>query len=167
MQLQKLDENFNDVVIGKWEQDISDGGCHLYEDPFEKDMSKRTWTLNPKFLVTFKDFSGSAKLKVTLMIAEKNWKSKTKNTVGGMIGLYLIEKREGKIAVDQIFREPNFIPIECLTEEYELKEISRNGYYIMPATYQVWFIHKVQNPRVLHHRRAGRSGNGVAGYQVK
>lgn len=63
-------------------------------------MSKRTWTLNPKFLVTFKDCNGTAKLKVTLMIAEKNWKSKTKNTVGGMIGLYLIEKREGKIAVD-------------------------------------------------------------------
>jgi len=46
-----LDETKNAVLIGKWETDISDGGCHLYEDPFEKDLSKRTWSSNPKYHV--------------------------------------------------------------------------------------------------------------------
>jgi hypothetical protein len=28
----KLDEGKNQVVIGKWEKDISAGGCHLNEN---------------------------------------------------------------------------------------------------------------------------------------
>ena len=72
-----MDEAKNSVIIGKWEQDISDGGCHLYEDPFEKELSLRTWTMNPKFLLVFKEDT-PVKLQVTLCIAEKNWKSKTK-----------------------------------------------------------------------------------------
>jgi hypothetical protein len=34
----------------------------------------------------------TVKVKVTLAIAEKSWKSQTKNAVGGMIGLYLLAK---------------------------------------------------------------------------
>ena len=40
-------------------------------------MSKRTWTMNPKFLLQFKE-DGPVNLTITLCIAEKNWKSKTK-----------------------------------------------------------------------------------------
>lgn len=108
MQLEKLDEARNQVLIGQWVEGISDGGCHLYEDPYEKDPSKRTWTNNPKFLL---QFSEPIKIKITLCIAEKNWKSKTKNTVGGMIGVYVIEKTEGKITTESIVRPPNFMPI--------------------------------------------------------
>jgi len=50
-------------------------------------------------LLNFKE-NAPTSFKVTLAIAEKNWKAKTKNTVGGMIGLYLLEKREGKISID-------------------------------------------------------------------
>jgi hypothetical protein len=32
---------------------------------------------------------------------------------------------------------PNFMPINSITEEYELKNLNKNGYYIMPTTYQV------------------------------
>jgi hypothetical protein len=66
----------------------------LYEDPYEKDTSKRTWTMNPKYSLQFLE---PIHITITLCIAEKNWKSKTKNTVGGMIGVYLIEKAENKI----------------------------------------------------------------------
>jgi hypothetical protein len=52
-----------------------------------------------------------------------------------MIGIYLIEKTEGKIAIDQVLRPPNFLPINQITEEFELRDISKNGYYIMPTTY--------------------------------
>jgi hypothetical protein len=34
----------------------------------------------------------TVKVKVTLAIAEKSWKSQTKNAVGGMIVLYLLAK---------------------------------------------------------------------------
>ena len=72
-----MDENKNAVLIGKWEPDISDGGCHLYDDPYEKDMSKKTWTQNPKFFLNFKENLPTT-FKVTISIAEKNWKAKTK-----------------------------------------------------------------------------------------
>jgi len=49
VELNRLDESKNAVLVSKWEQDVSDGGCHLYED--EKEISKRTWTMNPKFLL--------------------------------------------------------------------------------------------------------------------
>ena len=73
--LQKLDESKSTVLIGKWD-DLTDGGCHLYEDPFEKEAQKRTWTSNPKFLLQFKEPEGPLKFKITLQIAEKNWKAK-------------------------------------------------------------------------------------------
>jgi hypothetical protein len=51
-----------------------------------------------------------------------------------MIGIYLIEKTEGKISIDQVKREPNFLPINQIKEDFELN-IARSGYYIMPTTY--------------------------------
>ena len=50
--------------------------------------------MNPKYSLQFFE---PIHITITLCIAEKNWKSKTKNTVGGMIGVYLIEKSENKI----------------------------------------------------------------------
>lgn len=72
--IRKLDEAKNAVLIGRW-QSPNNGGCHLFEAPFEK-SSNRTWTQNPKYLLQFKDITGTAYLKVTLRIAEKNWKAK-------------------------------------------------------------------------------------------
>lgn len=73
-----MDEKRNAVLIGKWDNDISGGGCHLYEDPFEKDAGLKTWSLNPKFLLEFEEGVNNSNLKITLAIAEKNWKSKNK-----------------------------------------------------------------------------------------
>jgi len=57
--------------------------------------------MNPKYLLTFKEeetvWEEPSVLKITLAIAEKNWKRINPNTVSGMIGLYLLEKREGKL----------------------------------------------------------------------
>ena len=47
--LTRLDENQNAVMIGRWDADISDGGCHLHFDPYEKELNNKTWTNNPKF----------------------------------------------------------------------------------------------------------------------
>jgi hypothetical protein len=55
--------------------------------------------MNPKYLINFKESDISdieeepIKMKVTLAIAEKNWKKLNPNTVSGMIGLYMLEKR--------------------------------------------------------------------------
>ncbi|EGR31206.1 hypothetical protein IMG5_115920 [Ichthyophthirius multifiliis] len=136
VQLQKLDENINSVLIGKWENEVTDGGCHLYDEPFEKEISKKTWTQNPKFLLSFPE-NVPTNFKITLSIADKNWKAKIKNTVGGMIGIYLLEKREGKISYDdQKVRDVNFLPVQVIEESYFLQNINKAGYYIMPSTYQ-------------------------------
>ena len=73
-----MEETKNAVLIGRWEHDISDGGCHLHEDPYEKEPGLKTWSMNPKFLLQFDEGENNANLKITLAIAEKNWKSKTK-----------------------------------------------------------------------------------------
>ena len=65
---------------------------------------QRTWSMNPKYHITFKQddindlYEEPIKLKVTLAIAEKNWKKLNPNTVSGMIGLYFLEKKQGKLA---------------------------------------------------------------------
>ena len=59
--------------------------------------------MNPKYLITFKEEDVRniqdypIRMKVTLAIAEKNWKKLNPNTVSGMIGLYMLEKRDGKL----------------------------------------------------------------------
>jgi len=79
IQLVKLDENKNIAYIGKWEADKSDGGSHLNDGPFEKDNSKKTWATNPKYFLLFKEPAPPAvSVKITLVIAEKDWKAKTK-----------------------------------------------------------------------------------------
>jgi hypothetical protein len=68
VELRKLDENQNAVTIGKWEADISDGGCHLHFDPFEKEANNKTWTNNPKFHIQFKNLEVQTKLKVKELV---------------------------------------------------------------------------------------------------
>jgi len=34
--LERLDDNKNAVLISEWKE-LNDGGCHLYEDPYEKE----------------------------------------------------------------------------------------------------------------------------------
>ena len=72
--LDRLDEGLNAVLIGNWEKDISCGGCHLYNEPFEKEASKKSWNSNPKFSLKFPE-NTPVNLKITLAIADKNWKS--------------------------------------------------------------------------------------------
>jgi len=73
-----------------------------------------------------------------LAIAEPNWKSKKEvDTVGGMIGIYLLERSEQKISIDHcVKKEPKFLPVMELKEEYLLQNINPNGYFIMPSTYR-------------------------------
>ena len=120
---------------------MSAGGCHLNEEPFEKNLNKRTWTSNPKFFIQFKE-PGPIKVKLTLQVADKNWKSKIAKenkvqTASGMIGIYLLEKREGKIRTADRLADPTFVPMLEVVETFELKNINPNGYVVMPATYEV------------------------------
>lgn len=55
-------------------------------------------------------------LKITLTIADKNWKAQTKNIVGGMIGIYLLKKTDEKLSKDNAVRLPSFIPLNTIHE---------------------------------------------------
>jgi phosphatidate phosphatase PAH1 len=52
-----------------------------------------------------------------LAIAEKNWKKLNPNTVSGMIGIYLIEKKEGKLqySPDIVLSQTSFLPVKKIT----------------------------------------------------
>jgi hypothetical protein len=83
--------------------------------------------MNPKYLLTFKEedmmtYDEPISLKITLAIAEKNWKKLNPNTVSGMIGLYLLEKREGKLiySPDVVVSQTNFLPVKTITLEATL-----------------------------------------------
>jgi calpain len=103
--------------------------------------------MNPKFLITFKEDDVKdieeepIKMKVTLAIAEKNWKKLNPNTVSGMIGLYMLEKREGKLTYseDVVVKQTSFLPVKEISMEVSIGEnraYNKNGYLIMPSTYE-------------------------------
>ena len=74
--------------------------------------------MNPKYLITFKEQDTMneepIRLKITLTIAEKNWKKLNPNTVNGMIGLYLLNRPEGKLTYsrDIVVNQTNFLPVK-------------------------------------------------------
>lgn len=102
--------------------------------------------MNPKYLLSFKEeevisYDEPVSLKITLSIAEKNWKKLNPNTVSGMIGVYLLEKREGKLTYspDIVVSQTNFLPVKSITLEASLggdKPLLKGGYLIMPSTYE-------------------------------
>lgn len=105
---------------------------------------QRTWSMNPKYLLTFKEeqmaYDEPISLKITLAIAEKNWKKLNPNTVSGMIGLYLLEKRQGKLTYspDVVINQTSFLPVKSITMETSIggdKPLLKGGYLIMPSTY--------------------------------
>jgi calpain len=58
-----------------------------------------------------------------------------------MIGLYLLEKREGKLSYseDTVVNQTSFMPVKTITMETLLgsnKPLSKSGYIIMPSTYE-------------------------------
>lgn len=52
-----------------------------------------------------------------------------------MIGIYLLLKTDTKMGLQDMVREPSFMPVMSISEEYDLKPY-KNGYFIMPTTYQ-------------------------------
>lgn len=102
--------------------------------------------MNPKYHLSFKEEESAweepISVKITLTIAEKNWKKLNPNTVSGMIGLYLLEKREGvklTYSEDIVVNQTSFMPVKSITMEVVLggqKPLNKNGYLIMPSTYE-------------------------------
>ena len=100
--------------------------------------------MNPKYLLTFKEeeltWEEPVQLKITLAIAEKNWKKLNPNTVSGMIGIYLLQKREGKLqySPDIVVSQTSFLPVKKIMLETTLggdRPLLKGGYLIMPSTY--------------------------------
>ena len=73
--------------------------------------------MNPKYLLTFKEEDINEepiRVRVTLTIAERNWKKLNPNTVNGMIGLYMLDRPEGKLSYnkDIVVNQTNFLPVK-------------------------------------------------------
>ena len=54
-----------------------------------------------------------------------------------MIGIYVLERKEGKIQKSYMLTEPSFSPMLVVSEEFTLEHLNPNGYIIMPTTYEV------------------------------
>ncbi len=52
-----------------------------------------------------------------MAIAEKNWKKLNPNTISGMIGLYFLEKKDGKLSYseDIVVKQTSFLPVKEIT----------------------------------------------------
>lgn len=72
--LRRLDESKNVCLIGNWGTSTS-GGCDLYNEMYYKNMDLQSWSKNPKFQLVFEE-PVTAKVKITLTIADKNWRGK-------------------------------------------------------------------------------------------
>lgn len=55
-----------------------------------------------------------------------------------MIGIYVLERKEGKIQKSYMLAEPSFSPMLEVSEEFTLETLNPNGYIIMPTTYEVY-----------------------------
>ena len=109
-------------------------------------LFQRTWPMNPKYHINFKQEDvvdvqeEPIRMKITLAIAEKNWKKLNPNTVSGMVGLYFLEKKEGKLVYseDIVVKQTSFLPVKEITMDVNIGEeryFNKNGYLIMPSTY--------------------------------
>jgi len=128
----KLEDSRNAVKSGSW-TDESSGGSHLYDQPYE--TKNPTWTNNPKYLLVLKT-NEYTRVKFTLSRPEKAWNKKiAKDSVGCMIGFYIMEKVEGQIHQKHIINNVNFMPVNELEEVLEFENPNPDGYVIMPATY--------------------------------
>lgn len=57
-----------------------------------------------------------------------------------MIGIYLIEKKDSKLSVEHLVnnKEPSFLPLNVISENYILGNINGKSYFIMPSTFDVF-----------------------------
>lgn len=158
IEVKKLNDNKNAALIGDWNT-YTAGGCDLYDEKFYKKPESRTWITNPIFEINFKNYN-PASIKITLLIAEKNWrhkitkifeekmkteedgggkskKSKKSNlSVGSMISIYLL-KKGNKITRDSIITQSSFVPTLETELKCDLNDMENEGldYTIMPTTY--------------------------------
>jgi len=158
IEVRRLNDNKNSALIGEWEPH-SAGGCDLYDEKFYKNVDGRTWINNPTFDLSFKSYN-PASVKITLLIAEKNWRhkitkifeekakqeedrgSKSKKnkkanlSVGSMISIYLLKKGH-KISRDSIITQSSFMPTLETELKVDLQDMDNEGtnYTIMPTTY--------------------------------
>lgn len=80
IELVKLDETKNVCLVGAWESATS-GGCDLFTEKFYKTNEFQSWTKNPKYLLNFENETYPTRMKVTLAIADKNWRGKVAITM--------------------------------------------------------------------------------------
>jgi hypothetical protein len=130
----------NAVISSKW-SDKTAGGCHLYDKEFEQKPDCFTWMNNPKFLLKL-DTRDKVGVKVTLSRPEKAWKKSIgMNLVGCMIGFYVYPAGQNPSKDNLLNREGcKFVPWNEVSETVWLEgnELSNNrdGYIVMPATYE-------------------------------
>ena len=110
VEIKKLEDAKNAVLSGRWTEDNA-GGCHLYDQEYEKNEENMSWRTNPKFhlrLHTTQD----TEVKITLSRPEKAWKKKiAKDTVGCMIGLYVYEYKENQYPnANDLMNDKEFVP---------------------------------------------------------
>jgi len=89
VEVEKLEDSKNMVISGEW-NDKSAGGCHLYDEVYEKLSDNYTWITNPKYLLNLHTTQNKTEVKITLSRPEKSWKKKIAvSAVDCMVGYYV------------------------------------------------------------------------------
>ena len=136
----QLQDSMNAVISSKW-FDRTAGGCHLYDKEYEQKSDLFTWMNNPKFLLKI-DTRDKVAVKITLSRPEKAWKKSVgMNLVGCMIGFYVYPAGHNPTKDGMLNKEGcKFVPWNEVSETVWLEgndtSQNRDGYVIMPATYE-------------------------------
>lgn len=157
IEVNELDTARNQVLISSWSK-YNSGGCHLYTENKKEDQDM-FWAKNQTFRLLFESATGIAHTKVTLTIAEKNWKKelsdqfkkeqknirepkvlsereKTSNlSIGCMIGIYLL--KGDKVDMESVVHIPTFLPVSETSVTFDFNLAQSFEYLIMPTTYYV------------------------------
>jgi hypothetical protein len=113
IEIERLKEDRNVALIGAWLQ-YQAGGCELYDKKYYKSKNMQTWAFNPQYTLTFAT-TEPAWIKVTLVIADKNWK--------GNLAKKEKEKKK-KEREEREKRKESMIPSKKNTEEQESFNLS-------------------------------------------
>eukprot|EP00899_Mesostigma_viride_P012642 jgi/Mesvir1/21379/Mv20863-RA.1 len=111
------------ALTGEWSKDLC-GGCDLNPG----------WDKNPRFLLTI---NAPGRYRVTLRRPPSYWKRGT--SLDNMFGFYILQssRADGRVKMDRklVKYETSFVPMNEVTEEYNLEMDPQPIYVIMPCTY--------------------------------
>jgi hypothetical protein len=153
VELLSLDDEYNRVIIGEWNQSNALGSHLAIDDEKKKKLKKeeenfnhtkfnlknKTYLDNPKFHLSFDTYETIPEVEFEIKISRSEgiWgKRISDNVVNSMVGIYVFKYHKEKWKDMCInFNNIEFFPKNEMTFVFKLTRVAPEGFILMPTTY--------------------------------